>query len=107
MLRRMRCDTVSPSAPDTALGARFPSVDACRVSMMPPRGGARYDPSLIAGEGMEQDQALESPDGPQQLLVVVGGYALSAALSVAVELDIADHLSAGPRPVEELARRTG
>ncbi len=43
-----------------------------------------------------------------QLLYQLGtGYMASAALQVVLQLEIADRLAAGPRPVSELARETG
>ena len=56
---------------------------------------------------MQHDPVTLASDGSEQLLRVVGGYALSAALYVAVELEIADHLASGPRTVADLAERTG
>ena len=44
---------------------------------------------------------------PAELLMQVGcGYIASRALNIAVELNIADLLSAGPKPVAELAKTT-
>src|SRR5436190_19815283 len=43
----------------------------------------------------------------QLLNQVATGYMVSAALQVALKLEIADRLAAGPRPVSELAREAG
>src|SRR3954470_16600092 len=43
----------------------------------------------------------------QLLNQIATGYMVSAALQVALKLEIADRLSAGPRPVSELARDAG
>src|SRR6187397_2633946 len=43
----------------------------------------------------------------QLLNQIATGYMVSAALQVALKLEIADRLAAGPRPVSELAREAG
>src|SRR3954454_7226649 len=43
----------------------------------------------------------------QLLNQIATGYMVSAALQVALKLEIADRLSPGPRPVSELARDAG
>jgi hypothetical protein len=46
----------------------------------------------------------ESQPNPAELAIQVGaGYIASISLNVAIELEIADRLAAGPRPVGELA----
>jgi len=48
-----------------------------------------------------------TPDPAQQVLQVATGYMASAALYVALALNVPDHLAAGPRDTAELARLTG
>ena len=43
----------------------------------------------------------------QQVLQVATGYIASSALYAAITLNIADHLSAGPKPVADLAKASG
>jgi len=47
------------------------------------------------------------PAAIQQLFQLASGYMVSAALGAAAQLRVADELAAGPRPVADLARRTG
>jgi hypothetical protein len=48
------------------------------------------------------------PDAATQMLLRVStGYIVSAALNVAIELQLADRLAAGPKTVAELAEQTG
>jgi hypothetical protein len=47
------------------------------------------------------------PDPAQQVLQVATGYMASAALYVALALNVADHLASGPKNAAELARLTG
>src|SRR6188768_3252139 len=54
------------------------------------------------------DPALSPEAAAAQLLnQVATGYMVSAALQVALKLEIADRLTGGPRPVLELAREAG
>jgi hypothetical protein len=48
-----------------------------------------------------------TPDPAQQVLQIACGYMASAALYVAITLNVADHLAAGPKAMAELARATG
>ncbi len=55
-----------------------------------------------------QDPIAQQHDLPvERLFQAASGYMISAALSVAAKLKIADLLAAGPRPVAELAEATG
>ena len=48
-----------------------------------------------------------NPNPAQQVLQLACGYIGSAALYVAIALDVAEHLASGPRTTAELARATG
>lgn len=61
--------------------------------------------SSQASPSLTSSQAQQDP--AQQLIQISTGYMLAACLSVAVSLDIADHLEHGPKSVEELAQMTG
>lgn len=56
---------------------------------------------------MSDARSAPPPDPAQLLSQLLFGYAASAALFVAAKLGVADHLAAGPRAVEDLARATG
>jgi hypothetical protein len=50
---------------------------------------------------------LTTPDPAQHVLQLACGYIASAALYVAITLNVADHLATGPKTTAELARATG
>ena len=53
-----------------------------------------------------QQPAAQQPNPAEHILQVGSGYLASISLNIAVQLNIADLLAAGPRPVTELARET-
>jgi len=52
-------------------------------------------------------QAATQPNPAEHVLQVGAGYLASISLNCAIQLNIADLLAAGPRPVSELAKATG
>ena len=50
---------------------------------------------------------VQQPQPGEQLLDLACGYVISAAMNVAAKLKVADLLTAGPRPIAELAKATG
>jgi hypothetical protein len=49
----------------------------------------------------------EGPPPPVQLLQLMNGYWITQSIAVAAELEIADHLAAGPASADDLAAQTG
>ena len=70
------------------------------------RGGAGKLRRRLPSTADHAEGRLE-PSGRSELQEMIGAYRVSQMLAVAARLRLADHLAAGARPVDELARVTG